>query len=80
MVLPFANVQCFPGLRLSPMGVVPQAIQQACPIVDYTLFSLIDTTQPNAPYNSMQFGHALAHIIWTILLANPPKGLVTDQS
>lgn len=74
-VLPFTAVANAPGLRLSPIGVVPQTNRRHRPIVDYTFYGLNDATQPNTP-DSMQFGRALERLIRRILLANPRKGKI----
>ena len=76
IVLPYDQVCTLPGLRISPIGVVPQNNRRPRPIVDYTFYGLNDATQPNAPMESMQFGRALERLLRKILLADPNKGKV----
>lgn len=76
MVLPFDSVKDHPALRLSPIGVVPQANRRPRPIVDYTFYGINDATQPNAHMDSMQFGRTLDRIIRKIVTANPRHGRV----
>ena len=54
VVLPFEEVKNTPGLRLSPIGVVPQHAWRPRPIVDYTFYGINEVTQPNAP-NEQKF-------------------------
>ena len=75
-VLPYELVAATPGLRLSPIGVVPQRNRRPRPIVDYTYSNVNQVTQPNAPPEAMQFGRTLDRILRKILLANPAKGKV----
>jgi hypothetical protein len=76
MVIPYATVRELPGLRVSPIGVVPQPNRRPRPIVDYTFFGVNDATQPNAPVESMQFGRALERFIRHVVLANPKYGKI----
>ena len=76
IVLPYEDVRHTPGLRLSPIGVVPQRARRPRPIVDYTFYGTNDATQPNAPMEAMQFGRALDRLLRKILLANPARGRV----
>ena len=76
VVLPFEEVKNTPGLRLSPIGVVPQHARRPRPIVDYTFYGINEVTQPNAPMQAMQFGRAFDRLLRKILLANPRYGRV----
>ena len=75
-VLPYDLVAATPGLRLSPIGVVPQRNRRPRPIVDYTYSGVNQVTQPNAPQDAMQFGRTLERVLRKILLADPAKGRV----
>ena len=75
-VLPFDLVATTPGLRLSPIGVVPQRNRRARPIVDYTFSGINQVTQPNAPLEAMQFGRTLDRLLRKVLIADPAKGRV----
>lgn len=74
MILPFDLVASSPHLRLSPIGVVPQRARRPRPIVDYTYFGVNATTQPNAAFESMQFGRTFERLLRKIVLANPRYG------
>jgi hypothetical protein len=74
VVLPYHLVKDLPNLRLSPIGVVPQRNRRPRPIVDYTFFGVNTATQPNVPYESMQFGRMLERMLRRVLLADPTKG------
>ena len=76
MVLPFKVAETLPGLRLSPIGVVPQHDRRPRTIVDYSYYGLNDATKPDVCMESMQFGKALDRIIRTIVHADPSHGLV----
>ena len=54
-VLPFAAVQSWPSLRLSPLGVVPQRDRRPRLIVDYTFWGVNYDTARLAPKEAMQF-------------------------
>ena len=75
-VLPYELSATTPGLRLSPIGVVPQRNRRPRPIVDYTFSGVNQVTQPNAPADAMQFGRTLDRLLRRILLADPAKGKV----
>jgi hypothetical protein len=47
------------GIRISPVGIVPQRNRRPHTIVDYSLYDVNDDTAPIAPGQSMQFGRAL---------------------
>jgi hypothetical protein len=76
IVLPYSQVRSLPGLRISPMGVVPQRDRRPRTIVDYTFSFVNAETAPLAPRESMQFGHALHRIMRKIRFADPRQGPV----
>ena len=69
MVLPAEVARKLPGLRVSPMGVVPQVGRRDRMVADHTYSGVNPETQPIAPIESMQFGHALERLLREILLA-----------
>jgi hypothetical protein len=73
-ILPFDVVKHLPALRLSPMGVVPQRDRRPRVIIDYTFSKVNADTIPNAPSDSMQFGHALSRLLYRIHHANRQFG------
>ena len=75
-VLPFEKVKNTPGLRLSPLGVVPQRDRRPRLIVDYTFSDVNQETQEIAPPESMQFGRALDRILMAVLKADASFGHV----
>jgi hypothetical protein len=58
MLLPYDDMRDLPGLRLSPIGVVPQRDWRPRVIVDYTFFGLNDETLKLSDPRSMQFHKA----------------------
>jgi len=74
IVLPYEDVKNLPGLHLSPPGVIPQGGRRPRWIVDYSYYGVNDETLPLIKEESMQFGHALDHLLREILLANPTNG------
>ncbi|KAL3826648.1 hypothetical protein ACHAXA_009089 [Cyclostephanos tholiformis] len=76
IVLLYSAIRHLPGLRISPPGVIPQWDHRPHWIVDYSWWDVNDDTLPLAAMESMQFGHALDHILREILLANPAFGPV----
>jgi hypothetical protein len=75
-VLPWSVAKHLPGLRLSPIGVVPQHDRRPRTIVDYTYFGINAATQPVTPKDAMQFGETPERIIRQIVLADPSYGPV----
>jgi hypothetical protein len=59
MVLPSKTIKHLPGLRISPLGVVPQSDRWPCTIVDYSFYRINDDTVPLTPETDLQFGYAL---------------------
>jgi hypothetical protein len=76
IVLPYSQVRSLPGLRISPMGVIPQRDRRPRTIVDYTFSYVNADTARLAPREAMQFGHALKRILRKIRFANPDDGPV----
>ena len=56
VVLPINNTKHWAGMRISPIGVVPQWNQRPRPIVDYTFSGVNQDTVPIAALDAMQFG------------------------
>ena len=76
MLLPFHEVKSLPGLRLSPLGVVPQRERRPRIIVDYSYWGInADTLRLSNPH-SMQFGHAQRRIHQRLMWANPRYGAI----
>jgi hypothetical protein len=76
IVLPYSQVRSLPGLRISPLGVVPQRDRRPRTIVDYTFSFVNADTASLAPRESMQFGHALHRMLRKIRFADPAHGPV----
>ena len=75
-VLPYEQERELLGLRVSPLGVVPQRDRRPRLIVDYSFSGVNDDTIPLAPRESMQFGRALQRLLQTIVQADPKYGPV----
>ena len=71
VILPYATVQNWPHIRLSPLGVVPQRERCLRTIVDYTFHHVNRETHKLAPAEAMQFGHALQRILQCLVDAEP---------
>ena len=76
VLLPYDAVRHLPGLRISPMGVVPQHERRPRTIVDYTFHGVNDETVRLAPMEAMQFGQALQRILRDIVVSDPANGPV----
>ena len=76
VVVTYDSVKHVKGLRLSPIGVVPQRARRPRPIVDYSFYGVNQATQPNVPTDAMQFGRALERLLRKVLLASPRHGKV----
>jgi hypothetical protein len=76
IVLPYDVVSDWPGLRISPLGVVPQRDRRPRLIVDYTFSHVNADTVLLAPRDAMQFGRALQRVLTRIVHANPRYGPV----
>ena len=75
-VLPYTHVREWPGLRISPLGVVPQLDRRPRLIVDYSYSGVNEETVPLAPKEAMQFGRALQRVMSKIVHADPKYGPV----
>jgi hypothetical protein len=64
------------GLRVSPVGVIPQHDRRDRTIVDYSFSGINDDTAPLTPREVMQFGRALDRILAQLLHADPSHGPV----
>ena len=76
IVLPYDAVKDIPGLRLSPIGVVPQRDRRPRTIVDYSFYYVNDDTDKQALPEAMQFGRALDRLLRTVWTADPTHGPV----
>ena len=76
VVLPAEMVKGLPGLRLSPLGLVPQRGRRPRTISDYSYFGVNEDTALMAPKEAMQFGRTLPRLLWHIHRANPRFGPV----
>ena len=82
LVLPYRMVQLLQslghllGLRVSPMGVVPQRNRRPRLIVDLSFYDVNRDTLNFAPKEAMQFGRTLERILYQIRHANPRFGHV----
>ena len=75
-VLPYRVAKTLPGLRLSPLGVVPQRDRRPRTIADYSFYGVNRDTLPIAPDEAMQYGRALDRIIRQVVRADPKHGPV----
>ena len=76
MLLPYEEVKDLPGLRLSPLGVVPRRERRPRIFVDYSFYGINGDTVPLAPIEAMQFGKANERRWSKILHAHPRFGPV----
>ena len=82
LVLPLSTVKQLQqlghllGLRVSPMGVVPQRNRRPRLIVDLTFYGINADTINLAPKEAMQFGRTLERILYQIRHSNPRFGPV----
>lgn len=76
VVLPYDAVATLPGLRLSPLCVVPQRDRRPRLIVDYTFSGVNQETQRWAPREAIQFGRALQRVFSALVHAHPRYGPV----
>ena len=75
LVLPYSRVRNLPGLRLAPMGLIPQRERRGRPIVDYTFAGVNQDSVQLAP-DSMQFGRAAERILQALHRADTRHGPV----
>jgi hypothetical protein len=73
-VLPYDLVRHLPGLRLSPLGCVPQRNRRPRLIVDLSFYNVNADTVHLAPPEAMQFGRALDRFLYRLRHANPRFG------
>ena len=79
LVLPLKLAQKLPGLRISPIGVVPQHDRRPRTIVDYSFpkdKNLNLATVPLFHREAMQFGRALQRVLRLVAQADPRHGPV----
>lgn len=76
IVLPARAVMHLIQLRLSPLGVIPQAERRPRLICDHSFFGINASSISSAPAEAMQFGRALLRVIQQIVSANPAFGPV----
>lgn len=76
VVLPASALQDVPGLRLSPLGVVPQHERRPRIICDYTYYGVNQVTESVAPPEAMQFGRTLQRVLQELAHADPAHGPV----
>mmetsp|Transcript_50704 Transcript_50704/g.122309 ORF Transcript_50704/g.122309 Transcript_50704/m.122309 type:complete len:800 (-) Transcript_50704:1111-3510(-) len=76
VVLPYREVRHLEGLRLCPIGVVPQRKRQPRPISDYTFYGTNADTIKRAPQEAMQFGRTLDRMLAKIHHADDRHGPV----
>jgi hypothetical protein len=74
MLVEYDDVKNLPGLRLSPIGVVPQRERRPRVIVDYSFFGVNRETLKLALQESMQFGKAVERMTQVIVRSNPAFG------
>ena len=75
-VLPYHLIRDLPGLRLSPLGCVPQRDRRPRLIVDLTFFGVNRDTTLSCDPSSMQFGRTLDRLLYRIRHADPRHGPV----
>ena len=76
LLLPYRVIRNLPGLRIAPVGVVPQHSRRPRLICDYSFHGQNADTLPIAPMEAMQFGRALERYLRRIVLADPRFGPV----
>ena len=76
IVLPANLIQSMPGLRLSPLGLVPQRGRRDRMISDYSYFDVNQETLNLGPSDAMQFGRTLWRLLYRIHRANSRFGPV----
>ena len=76
VVLPYAVVREWKGLRVSPIGAVPQRDRRPRLVVNYSFSEVNDDTVLLAPPEAMQFGRALHRVLKSIVDADARYGPV----
>ena len=74
VVVRYEAVKDLSGLRISPVGVVPQHDRRPRTIVDYTFSGVNDDTVRLGPKEAMQFGKTLQRLLQDIVNADPKYG------
>jgi hypothetical protein len=74
MLIPYDDIKHEPGLRISPIGVVPQRETRPRVTVDYTFFGLNKETVKLAHQESMQFGKAIERLRTKVVYSDPTLG------
>jgi hypothetical protein len=74
VVLPYDMVKQLPGLKLSPLGVVPQGDRRPRLIVDYSFYGINGETVKLMPPEATQLGRALERLLTSIRHADPAFG------
>ena len=76
ILLPYDEIKHEPGLRVSPIGCVPQDNRRPRMISDYSFWGLNEETAKMAPEGAMQFGTAPLRMREDLARANPTHGPV----
>ena len=75
IVLPLEYAVGLDGLRLSPVGLIPQRNRRGRIVIDYTWSGVNESTCRLAP-DSMQFGHALQRMLQLMYDTDPRHGTI----
>ena len=75
-VAPWRLVKNQPGLRVSPLGIIPQCERQPRLTVDCSFYGINEEMIKLAPDKAMQFGHTLERTLQKIGHADPHHGPV----
>ena len=75
-VLPASLVKDIPGIRLSPLGLMPHWNKRDRMILDYSFFGVNGDTVQLAPPEALQFGQTLKRLLQCIHRANDVFGPV----
>lgn len=76
IVLPYHAIKDLPGLRLSPIGVIPQRDRHPRTIVDYTFYGVNANTCQLALEEAMRFSWAFQRLLEDIVNVDPWFGPV----
>ncbi len=76
LVLPYKDIENFPHLQVSPLGVIPQHDWHPHTIANYTFSHVNADTVPLTNYMPLQFGHVLLRILQKIMNSQPSLGPV----
>jgi hypothetical protein len=75
-LLPWSQARHLPGVRLSPVGSIPQPGRRNRLIYNYTWSGNNQAVQKQAPPEAMQFDGAFHRLLHVIVDVNPRQGLV----